>query len=359
MKDTILLIEDEIELQQNLKEILEYNGFSLVTAEHGLEGWKKLETQNVDLILCDIMMPVMDGFEFLKSVRTQERFHHLPFIFLSAKARKEDREKGIAEGADDYLVKPISARILLNAVFAALGKQKSKSTRPSSPAAFRFLDHVPEFQEAVTPVSGLIRLLELQKSAVENGDLAELGKLNGLALKSSHWLQSSFGKLSRYKNLENSLPNPCGVSLDELVLEKMEEVGREKFSVRTQAKCQPIFDRDQLRFVLRELIENALKFNQESQLIEVEWSKDEFSIKNMGRYFGSETVVKIVPFCKPIRENQDLNGLGLGLFLVHSYCQSNSAQLRCSIGNEGSFRAMVRFGELHTISLMGEPPNLN
>jgi two-component system, sensor histidine kinase and response regulator len=123
MKETILLIEDEIELQQNLKEILEFSDFVILTADNGKEGLEKLEVEKIDLIICDIMMPVMDGFQFLAEFKKLDRFRHIPFIFLSARASREDRAKGLSEGADDYLTKPISARMLVNSVIAALDKK--------------------------------------------------------------------------------------------------------------------------------------------------------------------------------------------------------------------------------------------
>lgn len=126
MKERILLIEDEIELQQNLKEILEYHSFSVLTADNGIQAIFKIKKQKVDLIICDIMMPEMDGYEFLKIFRTEERNKHIPFIFLSAKVSAEDKQKGIQVGAEDYLTKPISAKLLLNSIFTNLEKKKER-----------------------------------------------------------------------------------------------------------------------------------------------------------------------------------------------------------------------------------------
>lgn len=126
MKETIFLIEDEIELQQNLREILEYNGFYVVTADNGHDALLKIENQKVDLILCDIMMPVLDGYQFLKIIQNQERFQDIPFIFLSAKASEIDKSKGLEAGADGYLTKPIPAKVLLNSIVGILEKRQGR-----------------------------------------------------------------------------------------------------------------------------------------------------------------------------------------------------------------------------------------
>nr|MCU0401593.1 response regulator [Algoriphagus sp.] len=175
MKETILLIEDEIELQQNLKEILEYNGFALLTADNGLEGLNKLEANSADLIICDIMMPVMDGYQCIKEVKSQDRFKDIPFIFLSAKASKQDRENGLAQGADDYLTKPISARMLLNSVFALLSNKKLKIQDSSVVAALEdtFSDKSTP-RESKKESGSLFQVLEKKKMAVEAQDWSEL-----------------------------------------------------------------------------------------------------------------------------------------------------------------------------------------
>jgi two-component system, sensor histidine kinase and response regulator len=196
MKETILLIEDEIELQQNLKEILEYNGFSILTADNGLEALSKVENHDIDLFLCDIMMPGMDGFQFLKSIRSQARFESTPFIFLSAKTRNEDKSKGYQLGANDYLTKPISARLLLNSIYGIISKRKENELRPSfEPTPEKERNQLTWLNHEKSPVLNLIHHLQDQKNALENGQLTTAIELNKIALESAELINSSFSKL--------------------------------------------------------------------------------------------------------------------------------------------------------------------
>lgn len=166
MKERILLIEDEIELQQNLKEILEYHGFSVLTADNGIQAIFEIKDQDVDLILCDIMMPEMDGYQFLKIFRTEERYKHIPFIFLSAKVSTEDKEKGIQAGADDYLTKPISAKLLLNALFGNLEKKKERiSSTSHKNEDIMGTDQSQLLSKTTNPVSSLFNIFENHKTA--------------------------------------------------------------------------------------------------------------------------------------------------------------------------------------------------
>ncbi|MBC6365889.1 response regulator [Algoriphagus sp. AK58] len=196
MKETILLIEDEIELQQNLKEILEYSGFKLLTADHGQEAVVKLENYEIDLVICDIMMPLMDGFEVLEYIRSQEKFTSIPFIFLSAKARKDDQEKGIAMGADDYLTKPISARLLLNSVFSVLEKKKAKEQKNES-VKIKDTDtrSVLKKNTEEESLQKLVSHLEMQVEAISKKNWEEVMKHNELARKCAEELSAFFMKI--------------------------------------------------------------------------------------------------------------------------------------------------------------------
>lgn len=98
-----------------LSSLLEDKGMKTIVAKNGKEGLKKLEeNKDVDLVLMDIMMPEMDGYEATYEIRKQKKYKDLPVIALTAKAMKEDREKCIAAGANDYLAKPVDTEKLLS-----------------------------------------------------------------------------------------------------------------------------------------------------------------------------------------------------------------------------------------------------
>lgn len=344
MNGNILLIEDEIELQQNLKEILEYNGFSIVTADHGQEGLEVLEAQEVDLILCDIMMPVMDGYQFLKQIRTQPRFQHVPFIFLSAKASRDDKSKGLAEGANDYLTKPISARLLLNSVFALLsGRKCNESLIAVSPQLESEMRGELVFSEENTPISGLIQLLTQQQKALESEQWKEANKLNLQAMTQVSNIHHSFGKIPIFKKLGTLLPKPSRIFLNDLIFDLVNELGPEKFVFRSRPSQNVIFDAEQMGFVLQELLQNALKFNQNPAPVEIEWFSNELLIKNKQTLFNAPVTLNIQAFCCPHGVRSAYQGLGLGLFIVSEYCKLNAAYLECTVDQNGAFLAKIQF----------------
>lgn len=120
----ILLIEDNNELRENTAEILELAAYEVISAKDGKEGVAKAYETKPDLILCDIMMPILDGYGVLHMIQKSSDLAHIPFIFLSAKSERSDLRKGMDLGADDYITKPFSGTELLTAVERRLSKHE-------------------------------------------------------------------------------------------------------------------------------------------------------------------------------------------------------------------------------------------
>ncbi len=118
----ILLIEDNDAMRENTSEILQLANYSVTTARNGKEGVEAANREHPDIIICDIMMPILDGYGVLHLLSKNEATAGIPFIFLSAKAEKSDLRKGMDMGADDYLTKPFDDIELLNAVESRLKK---------------------------------------------------------------------------------------------------------------------------------------------------------------------------------------------------------------------------------------------
>lgn len=119
----ILLIEDNDEIRENTAEILELANYKVDTAANGKLGIEKALNQVPDLIICDIMMPVLDGHGVLHLLQKNETLKNVPFIFLTAKAERGDFRKGMEMGADDYITKPFTDIELLTAIEGRLKKK--------------------------------------------------------------------------------------------------------------------------------------------------------------------------------------------------------------------------------------------
>lgn len=142
---TILLIEDNADIRENTAEILELAGYRVLTADNGKIGVELALADRPDLIICDIMMPVLDGYGVLRIVNKNPELDNIPFIFLTAKSERADFRKGMDLGADDYLTKPFDDTELLSAVESRLnrfGKIRADAYNLKQDGFSQFLDDV-------------------------------------------------------------------------------------------------------------------------------------------------------------------------------------------------------------------------
>ncbi|MGK7899350.1 MAG: response regulator transcription factor [Xenococcus sp. (in: cyanobacteria)] len=123
----LLLIDDDPNLILLVKDYLEFRGYNVVTAENGREALEVLDQNIPDMIICDVMMPEMDGYSLVKHIRQEPQTNTIPVLFLSAKGQSQDRVKGLNEGADVYMVKPFEPEELVAQVESSLKQIKRLS----------------------------------------------------------------------------------------------------------------------------------------------------------------------------------------------------------------------------------------
>lgn len=164
MREQILIVEDDLAMSIGIRDILEMNGYRVQIAENGVEGLKRLETYRPDLIISDIMMPEMDGYEFLENVRRRPALTAVPFIFLTAKGQRPDIRIGKQLGADDYLVKSTELEDLLIAVRSKLDRafmvrqQSRREMEELKQNVLNMLSH--EFRTPLTYITGYVDLMQ-------------------------------------------------------------------------------------------------------------------------------------------------------------------------------------------------------
>jgi len=161
----ILIIEDEPEMRRNLATILRLEKYQPITAEHGRAGVELALKDNPDVILCDVMMPELDGYGVLNALRGNPATEATPFLFLTAKGEKPDIRAGMNLGADDYLTKPVAKADLLNAIVSRLKRAEQSA--------------VPEFKPDFSSPKPLQLAFELTPRVAETLLWISQGKTNG------------------------------------------------------------------------------------------------------------------------------------------------------------------------------------
>lgn len=138
----ILVIEDDQIMRDNIAELLELDGYKVSVAKNGKDGVELAQDLLPDLIVCDIKMPVLDGFGVLHILHKDSQTANIPFIFLTAKTEKEDFRKGMEMGADDFLAKPFEDTELLNAVETRLKKNEFSNQNPKQSSQIESLTDI-------------------------------------------------------------------------------------------------------------------------------------------------------------------------------------------------------------------------
>ena len=174
----VLVIEDEPEMRRNLLTILKLEKFQPLGAENGRIGLKLARSEKPDLVLCDVMMPEMDGYGVLEALRADPQTVTTPFIFLTARGEKVDQRCGMDLGADDYLTKPVARADLLGAINARLRRADQRGQREFKPD---FSSYEPLLKLGLTPRVAEVLLWVAQGKT--NSDIATILEISESTVK--------------------------------------------------------------------------------------------------------------------------------------------------------------------------------
>ena len=178
----LLLIDDDPNLILLVKDYLEFRGYQVMTAENGREALDILEQNIPDMIICDVMMPEMDGYSLVNHIREEPRTNRIPVLFLSAKGQSQDRVKGLNEGADVYMVKPFEPEELVAQVESSLNQIKRwQQGRPIGLDGGGPTIHVPHHVE-LTPTE--LKVVQLVAKGMANREIAEKLKVSQRTIES-------------------------------------------------------------------------------------------------------------------------------------------------------------------------------
>jgi CRP/FNR family transcriptional regulator, cyclic AMP receptor protein len=156
MKKKLLLIEDNTDIRETTAEVLEAAGYTVLTESNGKSGYETALKERPDLIICDIMMPVIDGYGVLHLLSKHDEMSGIPFIFLTAKSERSDQRRGMALGADDYITKPFDVIDLLSAIETRIKKADlaKKEYANSAEGVGEFLGNVNSVEALTTSLFG-------------------------------------------------------------------------------------------------------------------------------------------------------------------------------------------------------------
>ncbi|MBU0474440.1 MAG: response regulator [Bacteroidetes bacterium] len=332
----ILVIEDDSKLRKNICELLENEDYKVEHAENGLIGVEMARTTYPDLIISDIMMPKMNGFEVLKELLKDEETASIPLIFLTAKAEVESFREGMNLGADDYLFKPFRITDLLTAIETRLKKKElaTLKIREMQEQISRKIPH--ELRTPLVPILGLSELIDEEMDITEIKEMAKIIRANGKRLHQKVEKFILYNDLiieeKKTKNKAGSLSNT--LICEEIIYQCLSEIENKlKPTDRVRLKVEPasiILPEYFFTTIIKELIENGLKYSEENTFVTVEGIKEnnnyKLTISDLGRGMTEREINLINAFEKFGKQQFTEAGFGLGLTIVKKILDSHNCK---------------------------------
>lgn len=341
----ILVIEDETSIRENIMEILDLVGHEVVGAEDGEAGLSQAFECEPDMILCDIMMPKLDGHGVLLAIRSDARTLAIPFIFLTAKADRQSMRAGMSLGADDYLTKPFTPSELIESVETRLTRRAEIKGEPEQQLQelrgnlTRMLPH-----ELRTPLCGIINgseLIIMDASSITTEKVIERAEI---ILQSGIRLQRLIENYLAYAQVELLRLDPRleglrrlriaqpATFIEYLVRQKAQEVDRVADLTLAVSNVESLcIVEGNLRKMLEELADNAFKFSAVGTPVHVAGDmKDDMyqiTITNQGRGFTGEQITRIGAYMQFERQLHEQQGVGLGLIIAKRLAELHGGSL--------------------------------
>jgi len=336
----ILVVEDAQALRRDIVEMLGYEGFDVKGAENGAVGVEMAHTYQPDLIICDIMMPVLDGFGVLEALRNNPATATIPFIFLTARTDRPDMRAGMELGADDYVTKPFTAQELIKTVQTRLEKRVNiheNAERRIEELRQNIILALPhELRTPLNVIMGFSDLLVYDAETLEPPRIADMAKyINNAAMRLYRLVENYL----IYAQLEVACVNPeqrnilrqgkCANA--HLVLEEQAKFHlskphpptepRQNDTTLTLAPVSSIrMSSEYVKKVIEELLDNACKFSDAGSPIavtgEIQGSHYVLSVSDKGLGMTQQQIDDIGAYSQFERKLREQQGSGLGLIIV-------------------------------------------
>jgi two-component system, sensor histidine kinase and response regulator len=351
----ILVIEDAEPLRNDILEMLTFEGFEVRGAENGLVGVQVAREYRPDLIVCDIMMPELDGYGVLNMLRKDEATVAIPFIFLTAKTDRTDVRHGMGLGADDYLTKPFVASELLETIQARLEKQKTLNElvesrlKELSESIITALPH--ELRTPLNTIIGFSDMLILEAPRLKPEQIADWSQHINLAALRLYRLVENY---LLYVRTELALQNAVEVAtlrkktLDQPnnviefhAVHKAQAAQRENdLTLKLSGDSNIIINDQDLGKIVEEVLDNALKFSGPGTpvVVETEAADEEFNLRisDQGRGMSAEQIDSIGVYMQFERWLYEQQGSGLGLVIVKRLAELYGGSLQIESSEQGT-----------------------
>ena len=330
----ILVIDDDELVCEMISSTLQMEGFETISALDGHEGIEAARKHSPDLIICDVMMPRLDGFATLSAIRSDPSTATTPFIFLTGQTAKSDMRQGMELGADDFLAKPIMINELVAAIRTRLQKHeltRKETERKLNELRINLSLSLPH--EIRTPLSGIIGFAEILRDDNNTLKPEEISEMAKIILKSATRLGHLVENFLTYAQLQILSANPNKSSfvgkessvilkthIEDSARMKAKEYERTNDLRLSVGAAEAAISTQGMKRIFEELIDNALKFSKTGSAVEVTTEQTDrcliLSVKDHGVGIDARNTGEIGAYKQFDRARLEQQGSGLGLAIV-------------------------------------------
>lgn len=358
----ILIVEDNPSVAHSIYDIFETMGYDVRLAHEGGAGWQHVQSDIPDVIISDIEMPGMDGYEFLRQIRACDKTQTTPFIFLTARAERDHMRHGMTLGADDFITKPFTAKDIVASVESVLNKhQKINNKHQTTLSLLRKNISYTLPHELRTPLMAIMGYAELLGMDADTLSRQEIKLMSDMIIKGGQRLQRLIENTVAFAQLEiiafdekgqeqlrnHLLPN-VGSHI-RVCAEELAEKWQRSNDLRLKLEDGVIrMSVENLKRIMEELVDNAFKFSDRSSPITIRtMQRDDcymIVVHDKGRGMSREQLENIGPYIQFERALYEQQGAGLGLAIAKRLVELH----------QGAFhiRSMPGEGTLVTIKLV-------
>jgi two-component system, sensor histidine kinase and response regulator len=341
----ILVIEDDINVRENILDLLENEGFNIIEANNGLVGLQLAQAEIPDLIICDVMMPELDGYEVLKALRQRPETAIIPLIFLTAKSEKTDFRQAMEMGADDYIFKPFTRKELLAAIACRLEKNntiKNENQRRLDNLRNSIALSLPH--EMRTPLNGILGFSQILMEESDNLDAPTIKEMAESIYLSGERLYELIQNFLLYAELEIVKHDPEQVEFLQsqttifpnlkvinIIKDQAKKLGREADLQLELHPCKVNISTSKIAKIVEELVDNAFKFSSKGSLVQVKSqvinSQLNLSFIDHGRGLTPAQIAELGAYQQFERKLYEQQGSGLGLMIAKSIAEIHGGKL--------------------------------
>ena len=352
----ILVIEDADDLREDVVEMLSIEGYEVDGVENGKLGVENAMNHPPDLIVCDIMMPELDGFGVLESLQRYPHTKNIPFIFVTAKTDRIDMRQGMNLGADDYVTKPFKVDELLTSIETRLQRSRDRWELASADMALlreNIMAALPhELRTPLNSIIGFSDMLISEADTIKPDQIRSWAQHINSSANRLHRLTENYLYYARIELMRRSPENfedilysqlfDSHMSVEFYALQHAEHYQRGD-DIQLNLQPAPVIRMTDsyLRKVVEELVDNALKFSEEGSPVYVSTEIDrdmyKLTVQDQGRGMKPDQVKAVGAYMQFDRWYHEQQGMGLGLIISRTLAEIFGGELSiASVPEEGT-----------------------